>query len=272
MKAILFDMDGVLYEGERPVPGAARTLGWCREHAIPFRFLTNTTSRPREALVEKLAGMDIRAAVDEIVTPPVAASDWLRRHADRPVVAFVPERTRAEFADLPFAPPHADRAGAVVVGDLGQGWDFDTLNRAFRLLFEHPGTPLVALGLTRYWQAEDGPRLDAGPFVRALEYALGIEAVVMGKPGRSFFDAALKTLGVEPSEAVMIGDDIRSDVDAAMQAGLRAIQVRTGKFRESDLDLGIRPTAVIDSIADLPTWWERHPPDRGAPSNRPRHP
>lgn len=256
MKAILFDMDGVLYEGERPIPGAAEALGWCQEHAIPFRFLTNTTSRPREALVAKLARMGIAAGIDEIVTPPVAASDWLHRHADGPVATFVPERTRAEFADLPLAPPGAEQAAAVVIGDLGESWDFHTLNRAFRLLFDHPGTPLVALGLTRYWQAEDGPRLDAGPFVRALEYALGIEAVVLGKPGRGFFEAALASLGVAPSEAVMIGDDIRGDVDAAMQAGLAAIQVRTGKFRADDLDLGIRPTAVIDSIAELPDWWQ----------------
>ncbi|MDG4866786.1 TIGR01458 family HAD-type hydrolase [Guyparkeria sp. 1SP6A2] len=269
MKAILFDMDGVLCEGERPIPGAARTLAWCREQAIPFRFLTNTTSRPREALVAKLADMGITAKVDEIVTPSVAASDWLHRHVDAPVATFIPERTRAEFADLPLAPPDAVRVGAVVVGDLGEGWNFDTLNRAFRLLFDHPGTPLVALGLTRYWQAEDGPRLDAGPFVRALEYALEIEAVVMGKPGSGFFEAALDSLGVPASAVVMVGDDIRSDVDAAMQAGLQAIQVRTGKFRESDLDLGIRPTAVIDSITDLPTWWERHAPGQ---EDRPQQP
>lgn len=160
----------------------------------------------------------------------------------------------------------------MVVGDLGEGWDFDTLNRAFRLLFDHPGTPLVALGLTRYWQAKDGPRLDAGPFVRALEYALDIEAVVMGKPGSGFFEAALQTLGTAPSEVVMIGDDIRSDVDAAMQTGLRAIQVRTGKFRESDLDLGIRPTVVIDSIADLPPWWERCAPCQEDPRIGPSTP
>jgi HAD superfamily hydrolase (TIGR01458 family) len=255
MKAILFDMDGVLYEGERPVPGAAETLAWCREHAIPFRFLTNTTSRPREALVAKLADMTIAASIDEIITPPVAARDWLHRHVDGPVAAFVPERTRAELTGLPLAPSDAGQAAAVVIGDLGEGWNFHTLNRAFRLLFEHPGTPLVALGLTRYWQADDGPRLDAGPFVRALEYALGTEAVVMGKPGRGFFEAALGSIGVEPAQAVMIGDDIRSDVDAAMQAGLAGIQVRTGKFRERDLALGIEPVAVIDSIAGLPEWW-----------------
>lgn len=163
MKAILFDMDGVLYEGERPIAGAAETVGWCRERGIPFRFLTNTTSRPREALVEKLAGMGIPAGAAEIITPPVAAREWLRAHIDGPVATFIPESTRQEFDDLPLAPPNAKRAAAVVVGDLGEDWDFATLNRAFRLVFDHPGTPLVALGLTRYWQAEDDPRLDAGP-------------------------------------------------------------------------------------------------------------
>ncbi|QGT79130.1 TIGR01458 family HAD-type hydrolase [Guyparkeria halophila] len=260
MPAILFDMDGVLYVGDLPIDGAAETLAWCRRHAIPFRFVTNTTSRPRAALVDKLDAMGIEARADEIITPPVAARQWLSRHVDGPVGLFVPEATRAEFADCVPASPHDQRVAAIVLGDLGEGWDFATYNRAFRWLKQNPDAPLVALGLTRFWEAEDGPRLDVGPFVRGLEYAIGREAIVLGKPSAAFFQRAVEQLGVPAEQTLMIGDDIVGDIGGAQGAGLRALLVRTGKFRPTDLDGDISADGVIDSIADLPTWWERESP------------
>ena len=259
MKAILFDMDGVLYVGDHPIQGATRTLEWCRRQGIPFRFVTNTTSRPRTALVEKLADMGIESDVEQILTPPVAAREWLSTHEREPVALFVPEATTAEFAELKRADRVDEPIGALVMGDLGEGWDFATYNRAFRWLQANPEATLVALGMTRFWQAEDGPRLDVGPFVRGLEYALGREATVLGKPSTAFFHAAVATLGVDITETVMLGDDIVGDIRGAQEAGLTGVQVRTGKFRPDDLERGIRPDGVIDSIADLPDWWEREP-------------
>ena len=78
----------------------------------------------------------------------------------------------------------------------------------------------------------------------------------MGKPARAFFDAAVAKLGVPRDEVVMIGDDIRGDVGGAHAAGLRGILVRTGKFRESDLEGDVTPDAVLESVADLPRWWD----------------
>ncbi|NNF97615.1 MAG: HAD hydrolase-like protein, partial [Halobacteria archaeon] len=150
----------------------------------------------------------------------------------------------------------ADVVGAIVIGDLGTTWDFNNLNAAFRLLMHSPQAHLVALGLTRYWQAPDGLRLDTGPFVKALEYATALEAVVMGKPARPFFETALRLLGLAANETIMIGDDIHADIDAAQHCAIPGILVRTGKFRSDDLEQGIKPHAILDSIADLPAWWQ----------------
>lgn len=258
MKAILFDMDGVLYVGDRPIAGATDTLEWARQQGIPFRFVTNTTSRPRTALVEKLAGMGINADVEEILTPPVAARQWLSGHDGEPVALFVPEATATEFAELAQTDSLDDRIGALVMGDLGEGWDFATYNRAFRWLKANPEATLVALGMTRFWQAEDGPRLDVGPFVRGLEYALGREAVVLGKPSAAFFQTAVDSLGATAEETLMLGDDIVGDIGGAQDAGLTGVQVRTGKFRPDDLERGIAPDVVLDSIAELPAWWREN--------------
>ncbi len=255
--AILFDIDGVLHVGEQPVAGAAETLAWCREAGIPHLFLTNTTSRPRTAIAARLQAMGLPVTEEEILTPVQAAIAWLEEQGRRRIALFVPEATANEFGDFERVEDESP-ARAVVVGDLGEAWDFRRLNRAFRILFADSDCALVALGMTRYWRAADGLRLDVGPFVTALAYASDREPVVTGKPDRHFFEAALERLGLPAARVLMVGDDIRGDVDGARSAGLHAVLVKTGKFRPQDLESGIRPDAVLDSVADLPDWWSRH--------------
>jgi phospholysine phosphohistidine inorganic pyrophosphate phosphatase len=258
VRGVLLDLDGVLYVGDEAVPGAAEAVDWLRNERIPLLFVTNTSSRPRSAIVTKLAGLGVEANVDDLFTPAVAAVDWLRTSRPGRPALFVPEGTAAEFSELEPLPDDAEAgAASVVVGDLGERWDFATINRAFRLLMADRTTALVALGLTRYWRAPDGLRIDAGAFVKGLEFAAGVESVVMGKPAPEFFGAALRVLGLSGEEMVMVGDDIRTDVEGAQRAGLRGVLVRTGKFDDADLRGGVTPDAVLDSVADLPSWWEK---------------
>jgi len=256
MTALLIDLDGVLYETETPVPGAAAAVRWLRENAIPHLFVTNTTSRPRRALVEKLARMDIDVTGESILTPPVAASRWLAENTSGPVALFVPPATVPEFGAIDIAADTAHEVAAIVIGDYGDRWTFAELNRAFRLLMNEPRPALIALGMTRYWKAEDGLRLDTAPFVVALAHATGAEPVVLGKPAQPFFETALAMLQAASGDTLMIGDDIRGDVGGAQAAGMRAALVCTGKFRPADLDGDIRPDFVLDSFASLPERWE----------------
>jgi HAD superfamily hydrolase (TIGR01458 family) len=247
-------MDGVLYNSETPIPGAGDVLGWVRQKAIPYAFVTNTTSRGRGVLVEKLRAFGIEADEDDIFTPCVAAREHMAEGGS--VALFVPQKTHVEFAGLPLLSPDAETGARwVVVGDLGEDWDFRTLNRAFRLLQSTPEAELVALGLTRYWQAQDGLRLDTAPYVAALECATGRKAIVMGKPAAKFFHAAARKLGVPPEEILMLGDDVHIDVGGGQKAGLKGGLVKTGKYRPGDLDGEVRPDVVLDSIAALPDWW-----------------
>jgi HAD superfamily hydrolase (TIGR01458 family) len=252
MKALLFDMDGVVYNSETLIAGAPETLAWVRERGIPLMFVTNTTSRGRSVLVEKLHRFGIAATEDEILTPCVAAKAYIEgRDRGGSVALFVPEKSHGEFEGLRLLEAERETgARFVVVGDLGEGWDFFTLTRAFRLLQSSAEAELVALGMTRFWQAEDGLRLDTAPYVAALECASGRKPVVLGKPAAAFFQAAAEKLGVAPHEILMIGDDVRVDVGGAQQAGLKGALVKTGKYRSGDEKIG-PPDFVIDSIADL---------------------
>ena len=259
MKAILFDLDGVLYTGDRPIAGAADVIDWCNDQAIPHLFLTNTTSRPVSALADKLARFGIHSTMDDFVTPALAARQWLKDNCEGKIALFIPDATRNEFSEFQQSDDEsAHDIAAVIIGDLGEAWDFHTLNRAFRILMNNTETRLLALGMTRYWRAEDGLRLDAAPFVKALEHASNREAVVLGKPSKEFYSNALYRLGSNPAETVMIGDDIKGEIEGSQNAGVRGLLVKTGKFQASDLERGIQPFDVIDSINDLPGWWQAH--------------
>ena len=256
--ALLIDLDGVIYQGDRIISGALETLDWIRRHDIPHLFVTNTTSRSRDALLDKFEQLGFSAARDELMTPIVAATRHLDAHGLRRVALFVPEAAQAEFTAVEAVARDCEgEVDAVVIGDLGEAWDYPTLNQAFRLLMREPRPRLVALGMTRYWRAADGLRLDVAPFIKALEHAASCEAWVAGKPAPAFFESSLAMLDCAAGDALMVGDDIVADIDAAQQCGIRGVQVRTGKFRDADLDGDIEPFALLDSFADLPGWWGR---------------
>lgn len=258
MKAVLFDLDGVVYQDGKVIDGAVDTLNWINDQSIPHLFVTNTTSRPRHQLVEHLQGYGLAIDTDLILTPPVAACHWLRRQNANRIALFVPDVTRDDFAEFQILATGAESgAEAVILGDLGEGWEFTRLNRAFRLLQADPECALLALGMTRYWRASDGLRLDTGPFVSALEFATGKSPIVLGKPATDFFQIALRQLDCKPGEALMVGDDIQSDIASAQQAGLQAALVKTGKFKQSDLSGDISPDTVLGSIAELPDYWQQ---------------
>ena len=101
------------------------------------------------------------------------------------------------------------------------------LNAVFRALLG--GVPLVAMQQNRWWPTADGPALDAGMFVVGLSYAAAAEPVVVGKPSTEIYRSACRLLGVDPAEAMMVGDDPESDLAPAAGIGMRTCLVRTGK-------------------------------------------
>jgi HAD superfamily hydrolase (TIGR01458 family) len=257
-RGLLIDLDGVIYQSDRLIDGAVDALGWIRQRQIPHLFVTNTTSRPRSALLDKFETLGFSARLDEVMTPVVAATQWLEDRGIGKAAMFVPAATRQDFAGIEaIALEPGAAAEAVIIGDLGEAWNFQLLNTAFQFLMQEPRPALIALGMTRYWRGKSGLQLDVAPFVKALEHAASCEAVVVGKPAKAFFETSLAILGCDAGQTCMVGDDIAGDIGAAQKNGIQGLQVRTGKFREADLNGEIKPDAILDSFADLPAWWDR---------------
>jgi HAD superfamily hydrolase (TIGR01458 family) len=248
--AHLLDTDGTLLDAGRAIDGAVDAVRRLREARVPFLFATNTSRKSRGDVAASLREAGIDADDDEVLSASFAAAELLRRRGVRRVRLLLPRSACADYADFLTT---ADDPEAVVVGDIGPEVTFDALNEAFRAL--RRGARLVATQKNRYWKAADGPTLDAGAFVAALEYAARVDAEIVGKPAPGFFRAAAEMLGVEASSLTIVGDDVESDVAGGKRAGLGTILVRTGKFdaaRWAELPEEQRPDRVLDSIADVP--------------------
>jgi HAD superfamily hydrolase (TIGR01458 family) len=245
---LLIDLDGVLYVEEERVPDALDALKRLRDGGLALRFVTNTTAHSRDRTLAKLTRLGFSVAEHELVTPAALAVRHCRERGHKRVALVMNEEVKRDFAELQETSSDAD---AVIVGDLGPAFGYDVLNQAFRQVMD--GAELIALQKNRYWMRTDGLSLDVGPFVAALEYATGVEAYVVGKPAPAFFAEVLADLAATPAATAMVGDDIESDIGGALAAGMPAILVRTGKYRDDLVQAsGIIPTCVVASIAELP--------------------
>jgi len=248
IRGLLLDLEGVLYESGHGIVDAAEAVRELADAGLSIRYLTNTTTRSRRTIVKSLRSMGVVLDPQHLFTPSAAAFRLLERDGIRRLHLASPSALGEDFAgfELVEADPEA-----VVMGDLHEEFTWRRLNQLFQML--RSGARLVALHRNRYCRRESGISLDLGPFVAALEYATSIRADVVGKPARAFFDLALADLGLDADEVVMVGDDIEADIGGAQKAGLRAIQVETGKYTPRDRKHPtVRPDLVIRSAADLP--------------------
>ncbi|EON93644.1 HAD-superfamily hydrolase [Marinobacter lipolyticus SM19] len=247
-KGLCIDISGVLdVEGET-VTGAREAIARLRKAGAPFRFLTNTSRKPSLAVLDELRGLGFEAADEEVLTAPAAVARYLKFRNLKPWLLVHPS------IEDEFEPAPSSDADAVVVCDAGERFDYRRLDQAFRLLME--GAPLLAVGMNRYFKQSDGLHLDAGPFIRALEYAAGVEATIIGKPGEAMFHEACDSMGLAPGDCLMIGDDVEADIGGARKAGLEAALVKTGKYRESDRDRAKALGAgVFNDIAAVVSHW-----------------
>ena len=252
MAAILLDIDGVLHVSGEPVPGGGVAVSALRADGHRLRFVTNNTTRARDSLAADLRALGVEVEAGEITTTPLAAARLL---AGRRVLALTMSAVRP---DLEGSVELVDRDAEVVLlggadesEETAEVFAYENLNRAFAEL--DAGARLVCLHRNRWWQTATGPLLDAGAFVAGLEYAAGVQAEVVGKPSAAYFAAALAELDAEAGEAVMVGDDVDADIGGAKAVGMRAVLVRTGKFREETLaEAEAKPDGVVASIADVP--------------------
>ncbi len=247
IKAVLFDLDGVLYIGQQPIAGAIEAVANIRKAGIAVRFVTNTSTLSLASLQEKLNHLGFNVVPEEIMSAPQATIQYLKKQPN-PVCKLLLADDVKDFSGFDQSEMGANY---VVIGDIGDRWSYELLNEVFHCLVN--GAHLIAIHKNRFWQTDTGLQMDIGAFVTGLEYASNTKAMLMGKPSQHFFNMAIDALRLKPHEVVMIGDDIDADIGGAQDAGLHGILVKTGKYRETYTRLSaVEPDATIQSVADLP--------------------
>jgi phosphoglycolate/pyridoxal phosphate phosphatase family enzyme len=240
VRLVIFDLDGVVYRGSVPVPGAPELVEFLHGRGTAVRFATNNSTSSRRAYVDRLAAMGIRTAVEEIVTSTSATVEHLRRHGPdvRTVLAIGAEGMMTELREAGFelttaaAAVTSDPGGtlqrsydAVIVG-LDPAVDYARLSTAMAAVAG--GARLIATNADARYPTPAGFLPGAGAIVAALATATGVAPEVIGKPAPAMFISILEAAGVAPSESVVVGDNPDADVAGAHRAGCSAILVLTG--------------------------------------------
>lgn len=249
VRGFLIDLDGVLYVGDKAIKGARESIDLLRDSKYKFRFVSNTTRKCRNTIVEQLSSMGFDIPSEYIFTPSLAAVAYLKGAGKHHCYLLTTGDIYRDF-DQECICDTISMVDFVILGDAGDKLTYESLNTAFRHLMN--GAELIALEKDRYWLAPGGISLSAGPFVQALEFATGKVATIMGKPSKTFFDLALRDMELRAHQVAMIGDDIITDIGGARTIGMQGILVRTGKYRKDALDDAmIKPGYIIDSIDQL---------------------
>jgi HAD superfamily hydrolase (TIGR01458 family) len=248
IKGLLFDLDGVLYVGSRVIEGAIDAVERIQASDISCRFVTNTSTLSLESLQHKINSLGFSIPKRELISAPQAALLFLTKQPN-PVCRFLlSDDVKQDFTQFQQSDTEAKY---IIIGDIGEAWSYRLINEVFNCIMK--GAQLIAIHKNRFWQTEQGLQMDIGGFVEALEYASNTKAKIIGKPSFDFFNIALGTMGFQPADVAIIGDDIDTDVGGGQQVGLKGILVKTGKYRQSYVDSSpIKPTVVIDSIKELP--------------------
>jgi HAD superfamily hydrolase (TIGR01458 family) len=248
-RSLLVDIDGVLTTSWRALPGAAEALRRLRSLGVPLAFVTNTTSRTRAEIAALLVDAGFEVKVDDVLTTAAVTAAYLRDHHRGARVALL--NSGDISADFDGVEIVGDGGDVVVLGGAGPEFSYEAVNRAFSAV--DGGAPLVVMNPNLVWRTQEGLQLDTGAYLVGLEAATGVRATVTGKPSPDFFAAALSRLGADAATTAMVGDDLVTDVLGAQACGLHGVLVRTGKFRQAQLDQSTdQPEVVVDSFADVP--------------------
>lgn len=241
----LFDLDGVFYRGkENPVKiGGTRAVTRLRSLGKKILLLTNNSTDSVETIRSRLARLDIVLSKDEILTSGLLTAEYLSRKHGRVTYYLLGEAgLESEMQKFGHHRTRGEAADFVVIG-LDRGLTYQKLDRAARLI--RGGARMVATHVARVYMYRTGPALATGPIVKALEYATGEKATVIGKPALPMFRLALRRAGCSSADAVMLGDQVDTDIEGAAAAGIDAILVRTG------IDRSIRGTRALIAIANV---------------------
>ena len=243
---ILIDFDGIIRIGNKIAGDAKKFLTFLRDKKIPHFIISNSTLNSSLDIQLFLKQNNIEFDVNAMTTVD-AALQYVKNN-NLKVAVYCQYKIKELFRDF----IEEEKPDAVLIGDIGNKWSYETLNKIFRTVMN--GADIIAMQKNKFWNPDGkGVVLDAGAFISAIEYASSKQSILIGKPSPIYFQSALNKLGYKYGDKfIMIGDDLETDIKGAQEINGLGILVFTGKtkFPLKD-DTSVKPAYTANNLTEV---------------------
>ena len=250
IKGFICDMYGVLYHGNRLLPGAGEFISWLQREQKEFLFLTNNSgSTPRE-LQQKLARMGLEVSQEHFYTSALATAAFLKEQAPGCSAYVIGEAGLLNALYDAGITMNDVNPDYVVIGE-GRTYSLDSLTRAVNLVLG--GARLIGANSDVSGNIEWGIAPACRALIAPVEMATGKQAYFCGKPNPLMMRTGLRLLGCHSEEAVVIGDRMDTDIIAGTESGIDTVLVLSG-VSDPDTPKGFayQPTMILNGVGDIP--------------------
>ena len=249
IKGLAIDMDGTIYKGMEPIPGAKEFISKLNDNGIPYMFVTNNSSKGRREYYQKLRRMGFDIDMDNVLTSGTAALRFLKN--ERPGRKVYVIGTESYMEDVREYGIEADDTDPdIVLLTYDRELTYDKINKGYRFI-KH-GAEFIATHPDDLCPTEDDYDVDIGAFIAMYARVLKEGPLIIGKPNRLLLDMAASEMGIPSDSIAMVGDRLYTDIRMAYDNGLPSILVLTGETSLEDLDgSDMKPTYVLGSVAEI---------------------
>ena len=248
-KGFICDMDGVIYHGNRILPGVAEFIQWLHDENKEYLFLTNNSGYTPRELQQKLARMGLDVQEEHFYTSALATAAFLKEQSPGCSVFAIGEAGLLNALYDAGITMNDVNPDYVVVGE-GRTYSLDTLTKATNLVLQ--GAKLIGANSDLSGPIENGIAPACRALIAPIEMATGTQAYFCGKPNPLMMRTGLRILGCHSGDAVMVGDRMDTDVISGMESGMSTVLVLSGvSTAETVKTYAYRPTIVLDGVGDI---------------------
>ncbi len=256
LRALVIDVDGVLWHGKQSLPGVPEFFGFLHAHQISFVIATNNSARPASDVVDRLAQMGAHIDETNVLTSAQATALYLQHIAPHGARVYLiggeglaQAVTRAGFQLV-------DKDAEFVVSGIDWTLTYEKLKRA--TIEIRKGAKFIGTNGDKTFPSEDGVVPGAGSILAAIQTATDVAPLIIGKPERAMFDMAVEIMGATRETTATLGDRLDTDIEGGQRAGLKSILVMTGVTTPQVLSQSsIQPDCAFDDLNALRQAWER---------------
>lgn len=245
----IIDMDGVIYHGNRLLPGITEFVTWMENSGKKYLFLTNSSERTPKELQEKLKRLGITVGEDHFYTSALATAGFLSSQKPDGSAYIIGDAGLIHALYSVGYTINNVNPDYVIVGDT-HGYNFENIKLAVNLVLK--GARLIGTNSDVSGPVEDGITPSTKALIAPIEIATGKKAYFVGKPNPLMMRIALRRLGVKTEEAIVIGDRMETDIRSGLESEIDTLLVLSGITGRDDIDkFPYRPQYVLDGIIDL---------------------